>query len=66
MRLEKQRGAALLIVLMVVALVAILATEMGARLQLQVQRASNIKSSNKSIWQTARRRNSNFKSRFQN
>ena len=50
MRLEKQRGAALLIVLMVVALVAILATEMGARLQLQVQRASNIKSSNQAYW----------------
>ncbi|MDY6925856.1 MAG: type II secretion system minor pseudopilin GspK [Pseudomonadota bacterium] len=50
MRLGKQRGAALLIVLMVVALVAILATEMGARLQLQVQRASNIKSSNQAYW----------------
>lgn len=47
---NKQRGAALLIVLMVVALVAIIATEMGARLQLQVQRASNIKSSNQAYW----------------
>ncbi|HAU91061.1 MAG TPA: general secretion pathway protein GspK [Alteromonas sp.] len=50
MRFGKQRGAALLIVLMVVALVAILASEMGARLQLQVQRASNIKSSNQAYW----------------
>ncbi|OFI33586.1 general secretion pathway protein GspK [Alteromonas lipolytica] len=47
---RQQRGAALLIVLMVVALVAILATEMGSRLQLQVQRASNIKSSNQAYW----------------
>ncbi|MDC8829342.1 type II secretion system minor pseudopilin GspK [Alteromonas gilva] len=50
MRVIQQRGAALLIVLMVVALVAILATEMGARLQLQVQRASNIKSNNQAYW----------------
>ena len=50
MSMVKHRGAALLIVLMVVALVAILATEMGARLQLQVQRASNIKSSNQAYW----------------
>ena len=50
MRHSKQRGAALLIVLMVVALVAIIASEMGARLQLQVQRASNIKSSNQAYW----------------
>ncbi|NVK55863.1 MAG: type II secretion system minor pseudopilin GspK [Alteromonadaceae bacterium] len=47
---SQQRGAALLIVLMVVALVAILATEMGSRLQLQVQRASNIKSNNQAYW----------------
>lgn len=45
-----QQGAALLIVLMVVALVSILATEMGARLQLQVQRAINIKSNNQAYW----------------
>lgn len=45
-----QQGAALLIVLMVVALVSILATEMGARLQLQVQRAVNIKSNNQAYW----------------
>ena len=47
---HRQQGAALLIVLMIVALVAIIATEMGARLQLQVQRASNIKDNNQAYW----------------
>ena len=35
---QQQRGMALLIVLFIVALVSVLATEMGSRLQLQVQR----------------------------
>lgn len=48
--MKREQGAALLIVLMVVALVAILATEMGTRLQLQVQRASNLKNSNQAYW----------------
>ena len=48
--LPRQRGMALLIVLFIVALVSVLATEMGSRLQLQVQRASNIKDNNQAYW----------------
>ena len=48
--LTKQRGVALIIVLLIVALVSVLATEMGARLQLQVKRASNIKENNQAYW----------------
>lgn len=47
---QKQRGVALIIVLLIVALVSILATEMGARLQLQVKRAANIKDTNQAYW----------------
>ncbi|MCC2617046.1 type II secretion system minor pseudopilin GspK [Aestuariibacter halophilus] len=43
---QSQRGVALVIVLMIVALVSILATEMSGRLQLSIQRASNIKDNN--------------------
>ncbi|WJG09302.1 type II secretion system minor pseudopilin GspK [Aliiglaciecola sp. LCG003] len=46
----KQQGVALIIVLMIVALVAIIATEMGSRLQLQVSRATNIKDNNQAYW----------------
>lgn len=46
----KQKGVALIIVLLVVALVSIIATEMGTRLQLQVKRASNIKDNNQAYW----------------
>ena len=46
----QQNGAALLIVLFIVALVSILATEMGTRLQLQVQRVQNIKDNNQAYW----------------
>lgn len=46
----QQRGVALVIVIMVVALVIVLITEMAGRLQLQVQRASNIKESNQAFW----------------
>ncbi|MEP4890841.1 MAG: type II secretion system minor pseudopilin GspK [Aliiglaciecola sp.] len=46
----KQQGVALIIVLMIVALVAIIATEMGSRLQLQVTRATNIKDNNQAFW----------------
>ena len=47
---RSQRGIALIIVLMVVAFVAILGTEMGQRLQLQIQRTANIKDSNQAYW----------------
>ena len=42
----KQQGVALIIVLLIVAIVSVLATEMGSRLQLQIKRASNIKENN--------------------
>ena len=48
--LSRQRGVALIIVLLIVALVTVLATQMGSRLQLQVKRASNIKDSNQAYW----------------
>lgn len=48
--LKAQRGVALLIVLMIVALVSVLATTMGTRLQLQVQRTANIKDNNQAYW----------------
>lgn len=47
---QKQQGVALIVVLMLVALVVIVATEMGARLQLQVTRATNIKDNNQAYW----------------
>ena len=50
MRPSKQGGVALIIVLLIVAIVSVLATEMGGRLQLQVKRASTIKSSNQAYW----------------
>ncbi|GGW90763.1 type II secretion system minor pseudopilin GspK [Alteromonas halophila] len=46
----RQKGVALMIVLMIVALVSVLATEMGSRLQLQVQRTMNITDSNQAYW----------------
>jgi general secretion pathway protein K len=49
-RQHKQKGVALLIVLLIVAIVSVLATEMGSRLQLQVKRASNIKENNQAYW----------------
>jgi general secretion pathway protein K len=48
--LSKQRGVALIIVLLIVAIVSVLATEMGSRLQLQVKRAANIKENNQAYW----------------
>lgn len=47
---QQQKGVALVLVLLIVALVSILTTEMGARLQLQVQRALNIKDNNQAYW----------------
>lgn len=49
-RPSKQQGVALIIVLLIVAIVSVLATEMGGRLQLQVKRASNIKENNQAYW----------------
>jgi len=46
----KQQGVALIIVLLIVAIVSVLATEMGSRLQLQIKRASNIKENNQAYW----------------
>ena len=47
---KQQQGVALIIVLLVVAIVSLLATEMGGRMQLQVKRASNIKENNQAYW----------------
>ena len=49
-RQHKQQGVALIIVLLIVAIVSVLATEMGGRLQLQIKRASNIKENNQAYW----------------
>ena len=46
----KQQGVALIIVLLIVAIVSVLATEMGGRLQLQIKRATNIKENNQAYW----------------
>ncbi|MCF2947423.1 type II secretion system minor pseudopilin GspK [Paraglaciecola aquimarina] len=48
--LKSQKGVALIIVLLIVAIVSVLATKMGSRLQLQVKRASNIKENNQAYW----------------
>lgn len=48
--IQGQKGIALIIVLMIVALVVIIATDMGTRLQLQVQRTSNLKDNNQAYW----------------
>jgi general secretion pathway protein K len=47
---NKQQGVALVTVLLIVALAAILATEMTARLQLQMQRATNITFNQQAYW----------------
>ncbi|WP_299072126.1 type II secretion system minor pseudopilin GspK [uncultured Paraglaciecola sp.] len=47
---RNQQGVALIIVLLIVAIVSVLATEMGGRMQLQVKRASNIKENNQAYW----------------
>lgn len=46
----KQKGVALIVVLLVVALVTIIATEMAGRLQLQIKRVANIKDANQAYW----------------
>jgi len=45
-----QRGVALITVLLIVALAAVLATEMTARLQLQMQRTTNITLNHQAYW----------------
>lgn len=46
----KHRGVALIIVLLIVAIVAVLATEMAGRLQLNLIRSTNIKDNNQAYW----------------
>jgi len=45
-----QKGVALITVMLIVALIAILATQMTARLQLQMQRTTNIGSNQQAYW----------------
>lgn len=47
---SSQRGIALLVILLIVAIVSILATEMMARLQINVARTVNIKDNNQAYW----------------
>lgn len=47
---KRQKGVALIVVLMLVALVAVIGTEMASRLQLHVTRATNIKDNNQAYW----------------
>lgn len=47
---RRQGGVALIVVLLVVALVTIVATEMAGRLQLQIKRVANIKDANQAYW----------------
>ena len=47
---NRQSGVAMLIVLLIVAIVVILATEMAGRMQLNVQRIQNIKDNNQAQW----------------
>lgn len=48
--MNQQRGVALIVVLLVVALVTISATDMGSRLQLQVKRSMSLKDNNQAYW----------------
>jgi general secretion pathway protein K len=47
---NSQKGVALITVMLIVALIAILATQMTARLQLQMQRTTNIGSNQQAYW----------------
>ncbi|WP_286264531.1 type II secretion system minor pseudopilin GspK [Thalassotalea atypica] len=47
---HRQRGIALITVMLVVALVAIVATEMSGRLMLQMQRSANIQMNQQAFW----------------
>ena len=48
--MKNQRGVALIVVLLVVALVSIIAADMGTRLQYQVKRSISIKDNNQAYW----------------
>lgn len=48
--MNKQKGVALIVVLLIVALVSVIATDMATRLQLEVRKASNIKDNNQAYW----------------
>ncbi|AZQ83061.1 general secretion pathway protein GspK [Colwellia sp. Arc7-635] len=50
MVIKQQKGVALITVMLIVALIAILATQMTARLQLQMQRTTNIGSNQQAYW----------------
>ena len=47
---NKQKGVALITVMLIVALIAVLATQMTSRLQLQMQRTANIASNQQAYW----------------
>ena len=47
---RSSKGVALITVMLIVALIAILATQMTARLQLQMQRTSNLASNQQAYW----------------
>jgi general secretion pathway protein K len=49
-RIKKCQGVALITVMLIVALAAVLATQMTARLQLQMQRTSNIEFNQQAYW----------------
>jgi general secretion pathway protein K len=48
--MQRNKGVALLLVLLIVAFVSIIATQMGSKLQLQASRAINIKDNNQAQW----------------
>lgn len=50
MQTKREQGVALITVMLIVALIAILATQMTARLQLQMQRTTNIGSNQQAYW----------------
>ncbi|GBL04388.1 type II secretion system minor pseudopilin GspK [Glaciecola sp. KUL10] len=47
---RKQKGVALLVIMLIVAIVTVLATEMVGRLQLNMARTTNIKANNQAYW----------------
>lgn len=50
LKTNRQKGVALITVMLIVALIAILATQMTSRLQLQMQRTANIASNQQAYW----------------
>lgn len=49
-KLQRQRGVALIVVMMIVALVVIIAANMGGRLQMQLQRQINLQERQQLLW----------------